>query len=169
LKRTFLYWFPVFLWLTVIALESFLLSSHVTGSFLWRMFQFLHVPMSAETFARFHHLLRKAGHVTGYGILTLLLFRAWYHKFQDSRSRTSAQKYQSIPSHLRLRCAGLAVGITLLTAVLDEWHQSFDPSRTSSVRDVGLDLTGAVLFLSIALFVFRIWQAPTEKLQTLSA
>jgi VanZ family protein len=59
---------------------------------------------------------------------------------------------------LRARCAGLALGLTLLTAILDEWHQSFDPARTSSARDVGLDMAGGVVFLILALFVFRLWR-----------
>jgi VanZ family protein len=50
------------------------------------------------------------------------------------------------------------LGITLITAMLDEWHQSFDPTRTSSVRDVGLDVTGGIVFLLIALFVLRLWR-----------
>ena len=54
--------------------------------------------------------------------------------------------------------AALALGMTLLTAILDEWHQSFDPARTSSVRDVGLDMAGGIAFLVLALFVLRLWR-----------
>lgn len=154
-SRTFPYWIPVLLWLAVIALESFRLSSAVTGTYLWELLRWLHVPMSPETFARFHHLLRKGGHVTGYGILCLLLFRAWFHTL-------SARG-------LKVRCAILALSMTLLTAMLDEWHQTFDPSRTGSIRDVGLDLTGGILFLLVALFVFRLWRAsPLRELDTVS-
>jgi VanZ family protein len=151
--RTFVYWFPALLWLAVIAVESFRLSSAVTGTYLWELLRGLHVHMSPHTFARFHHLLRKGGHVTGYGILCLLLFRAWFHTL-------SARG-------LKLRSTVLALSMTFLTAILDEWHQSFDPSRTASVRDVGLDVTGGILFLIVALFVFRVWRsAPFEKLET---
>ena len=154
-SRTFPYWIPVLLWLAVIALESFRLSSAVTGTYLWELLRWLHVPMSPRTFARFHHLLRKGGHVTGYGILCLLLFRAWFHTL-------SARG-------LKVRCATLSLLMTFLTAVLDEWHQSFDPSRTSSARDVGLDLTGGILFLLVALFVFRLWRrSPLHELDPVS-
>ena len=155
LPRTVTYWIPVVLWLAVIALESFRLSSAVTGTYLWEILKSLHVHMSGETFARFHHLLRKAGHVTGYGILCLLLFRAWLHTLSRSNRR------------LKLHSAALSLGLTFITAMLDEWHQEFDPSRTSSLRDVGLDVTGGVLFLLVAIFVFRAWRnMPVEKLET---
>lgn len=115
--------------------------------------------MSFQTFARLHHLLRKAGHVTGYGILCILCFRAWWHTFAET-----------VPSGIRIRCASLALGITLITAMLDEWHQSFDPTRTSSLRDVGLDVTGGIIFLLIALFVFGLWRrSPLRELQPQSA
>ena len=151
--RTFAYWFPALLWLGVIAVESFRLSSAVTGTYLWELLRWLHVHMSPRTFARFHHLLRKGRHVTGYGILCLLLFRAWFHTLSMRG--------------MKVRCAALALSMTFLTAVLDEYHQSFDPSRTASVRDVGLDVTGGILFLIVALFVFRGWRsAPVETLET---
>ena len=115
--------------------------------------------MSFQTFARLHHLLRKAGHVTGYGILCVLCFRAWWHTFAGTA-----------PSGLRIRCASLALGMTLITAMLDEWHQSFDPARTSSLGDVGLDVTGGIIFLLIALFVFGLWRrTPLRELQPQSA
>lgn len=132
----------------------------MTGSWLWyMMFDVFHFRMSPTTFVRLHHLLRKGGHVAGYGVLCLLLFRSWYHTF-------------SIPAagRLRFRCAGLALGTTLVTAMLDEWHQSFDPGRTASIRDVGLDVTGGIIFLAIALFVFKLWRtAPARHLGTVSA
>ena len=145
--RNFRYWIPALLWLGVIAVESFSLSSNVTGGWLEGLLRLLHIRMSADTFDKFHHLLRKAGHVTGYGILCLVLFRAWYHTL-----------FESARFHLRVLCAVLALGMTLATAVLDEWHQSFDPARTSSIWDVGLDITGGIIFLFVALFVLRLWR-----------
>jgi VanZ family protein len=137
----------VLFWLAVIVYESARLSSNVTGIYLWHFLGWLHVPLSAQGFSELHHLLRKAGHVTGYGILSLLAFRAWFHTLGDLLQKS-----------LRLGCATLALGLTLLTAILDEWHQSFDPARTSSVRDVGLDMAGGITFLLFALFVFRLWR-----------
>ena len=52
---------------------------------------------------------------------------------------------------LRLEAAGLAVSCTFVIACLDEWHQSFLPSRTGTFRDAILDGT-AGLVAQIALF-----------------
>ncbi len=144
------YWLPVLFWLAVIAVESFSLPSNLTGSWLAQILAALHIRLSPEQFAEFHHYVRKTGHFVGYGILCLLSFRAWFHTIAD-RSANRAR-------HLRFQSAAFAIGITLTTAILDEWHQSFDPRRTSSVLDVALDLSGGLLCLLVALFVFRIWR-----------
>lgn len=39
------------------------------------------------------------------------------------------------------------LGIAVVYAALDEWHQSFVPSRQGSVVDVMIDTAGAVLAL----------------------
>lgn len=146
-------------WLAVIVYESTRLSSNVTGAYLWHILRWLHVPLSAHAFSELHHILRKAGHVTGYGILCLLAFRAWFHTLGGVLHKS-----------LRPRCAWLALSLTLLTAILDEWHQSFDPARTSSARDVGLDMVGGAVFLILALFVFRLWRtSPTPHMEAVSA
>jgi len=175
-RRNFRYWLPVLLWLGVIAFESFRLSSDVTGSWLWRIIHLLHIRISASQFAELHHLLRKAGHLTGYGLLCLLLFRSWYHTLFDtgeeviagSASKRGRKSARHSPA-LRWRCVALALGLTLLTAMLDEWHQSFDVSRTGTPWDVVLDFVGALCFLAIALFGLGLWPTqPVEELEQVS-
>jgi VanZ family protein len=152
--RNFRWWIPVLIWLTGIGLESFRMSSNVTVGWLGRLCHLLHLRVSDTALMELNHILRKAGHVTGYGILCLLVFRACFH---------SAASVHPLSNGLsRVRCSVFALSLTLITAVLDEWHQSFDPSRTSSAWDVGIDMTGAVVFLAFTLFVLRLWQkAPT--------
>lgn len=158
----FRYWLPAILWLAVIALESFQLSSNITGVWLLHVLGWFHIHLSAAAFEELHHLLRKTGHVTGYGILCLLLFRAWFHKLFAGFDTNLVK--------LRFKCAVLALSFTLFTAILDEWHQSFDPTRTSSPRDVGLDMCGGIVFLCFALFVFRAWHhVPAEDMESVSA
>jgi VanZ family protein len=44
--------------------------------------------------------------------------------------------------------------VVFVAASLDEFHQTFVPSRTGSSRDVMLDLTGALFFqIMIAVFL----------------
>jgi len=44
--------------------------------------------------------------------------------------------------------------ITLLFAIADEYHQSLTGGRTPSLQDVLLDMSGAIVFLVIARFIF---------------
>ena len=76
-------------------------------------------------------VLRKFAHAAEYGVLAALLWRA-----------------------LRNELAALVVAVAY--AAGDEFHQSFVPSRGSSLRDVFLDFTGAVFFqLVIAIWLRR--------------
>ena len=157
LVRILPYWLPALLWLVVIALESMFLSSAVTGAWLWKLLRSLHIPMSWNTFSKFHHYLRKAGHVTGYGILCVLLFRACYATFR-TRAEIQSRAPSASDGHSTFPTALLALGMTVITACLDEWHQAFDPSRTSSIRDVGLDTLGGIIFLSFSLLLVKMWR-----------
>jgi VanZ family protein len=137
-------WLPALVWLGVIAYESFGLPSSVTGSLLRDFFTRLHIYLPAAPFDFLHQLLRKSGHFIGYGILSLLLFRALYYSLDSARFSLMT---------FRLRCAGLALGGTLLTAVADEWHQSFDTARTGTPKDVALDVAGGATALLLAFLV----------------
>jgi VanZ family protein len=79
-------------------------------------------------------------------MLSLLLLRGW---------RATLGR---VPT-LLLRAALLAWLGTLSVAALDEWHQSFIPSRTGTVRDVGLDSVAGVAFLVVA----YLWLRRTEN------
>ncbi len=94
------------------------------------------------TFLVFHHYLRKTGHVVGYGMLSLLLLRGW---------RATLGRLQA----LLLRAALLSWLGTVFVAAMDEWHQSYIPSRTGTVQDVALDTVAGVIFLLAAYFWLR--------------
>jgi VanZ family protein len=80
-----------------------------------------------------HHMARKSGHFTGYGLLCLAWLRAWL--------LTLALR----PGPWwRMRAAVLAVAGTALVASLDEWHQTFLPTRTGMFSDVVLDTIGGM-------------------------
>jgi VanZ family protein len=93
-------------------------------------------------FLRFHFYLRKTGHVIGYGMLALLLLRAWRATLSHSRGWLG-------------RVGILALVGTAIVASLDEWHQSFIPSRTGSISDVLLDTAAGLIFLAMALLWVR--------------
>jgi VanZ family protein len=138
-------WIALILWLIVIAIESTAyLSSQNTSRFLY---PFLHFLFGIEyvRFAPFHFFLRKAGHVFGYGLLSILFFRA----FRETLPATSGVRWT-------LRWANIAVLGTALVASLDEWHQSYIPTRTGTVHDVILD-TCAGIAAQLAVFFFQRW------------
>ena len=126
-------WIAATLWLILIAIESSaLLSSHNTSRILYPLLHFL-FGMDWEHFEVWHFFIRKSGHVVGYAILSALLFRAW----RATLPAMSDAKWTP-------RWATIAILGTVLVASLDEWHQSFIPSRTGRWQDVVLDTCAGV-------------------------
>ncbi len=148
LKSLLRIWLPVVLWLVVIAIESTnLMSSAHTGSVLYSLLKTIFGPIDPHRFDVFHHILRKTGHFTGYGILGLLFFRAIQHTVLELQCNISPTR-----ENKRQRVFGWACEAVLCTAgvaALDEWHQTFIPSRTGAVHDVVLDTLGAIFILAI--------------------
>jgi len=140
-------WIPAILWLIVIAIESTgLAGPQNTGRILYPVLHFL-FGVERLRFGHWHFYIRKAGHVVGYGILSILLFRAW---------RVTLPVVKSSSPKWTIRWANIAVLGTALVASLDEWHQSFIPSRTGTVHDVILD-TWAGLGAQILLLLWIRW------------
>lgn len=138
-------WIALILWLIVITVESTsYLSSHNTSRFLYPLLHFL-FGIDYATFKPVHYFLRKGGHVFGYGLLSILLFRAW-------RETLPAQG----GARWTLRWAAIAGLGTFLVASLDEWHQSYLPTRTGTVRDVILDTCAGAAAL-LAIFLVQLW------------
>jgi VanZ family protein len=138
-------WIAAILWLIVIAIESSdLASAHNTGRILYPILHFL-FGLSHAAFDPVHFYIRKCGHVVGYGLLSILLFRAW----RETLPGVSSAKWT-------FRWGNLAVVGTALVASLDEWHQSFIPSRTGRWQDVVLD-TCAGIGAQVLLFAVRLW------------
>jgi VanZ family protein len=126
-------WIAAVLWLILIAIESSaLLSAHNTSRILYPLLHFL-FGMDWEHFEVWHFFIRKSGHVIGYVILSALLFRAW----RATLPAMSDVKWTP-------RWATIAFLGTALVASLDEWHQSFIPSRTGRWQDVVLDTCAGV-------------------------
>lgn len=126
-------WIAAILWLIVIAIESTAyLSAQNTSRILYPILHFL-FGISRASFEPWHVFIRKSGHVFGYGLLCILLFRAW----RETLRRPGNSKWT-------WRWATLAVLGTALVASLDEWHQSYIPSRTGRWQDVVLDTVAAV-------------------------
>jgi len=121
-------WIAAILWLILIAIESTaMLSANNTGRILYPLLHYV-FGLGWEPFEVLHFYIRKSGHVIGYGTLSILLFRAW---------RATLPALDDVK--WTFRWANIAILGTALVASLDEWHQSFIPTRTGTVRDVVLD------------------------------
>lgn len=143
-------WVAAGLWMVLIAIESTaLLSSSNTRFILYPILHFL-LGLDLARAEVWHHYLRKAGHFVGYFVLSVLLFRAW---------RTTLRA----PSLWTLRWATIAFFMSALVASLDEWHQSYLPSRTGRVADVVLD-SSAALSAQILIFLFLcLWRSARRE------
>ena len=136
-------WWPAVVWIGLIAFESTdFFSAENTGTVLYTILTRLFGHINFYHFLVFHHYLRKTGHVVGYGMLSLLLLRGW----RATLGRDHA---------LLLRAALLSWLGTACVAAMDEWHQSYIPSRTGSVWDVALDTVSGVAFLVVAYLWLR--------------
>jgi VanZ family protein len=138
-------WIAAILWLILIAIESSaLLSARNTSRILYPVLHYL-FGLDWDRFEVWHFYIRKSGHVIGYGTLSILLFRAW---------RATLPALDNV--NWTFRWANIAILGTALVASLDEWHQSFIPSRTGTVRDVVLDTCAGV---AAQVLVFFWWKS----------
>ncbi len=145
-------WWPATIWIGLISFESTdYMSAQNTGSLLYDLLTRLFGPINLYDFLYWHHYLRKAGHVVGYGMLGLLLLRAFRMTFANR------------PEWIKLLPVFAWLG-TALVATMDEWHQSYIPSRTGSVSDVLLDSAAGLLALVLAYIALgRPAPAPLNK------
>jgi VanZ family protein len=82
-----------------------------------------------------HYLIRKTAHFTEYALLALLAARA----FRASRVALLGRLWPLT-----------AFALVACVALLDEYHQSFLPSRTGTIYDSLLDMTGGATALAFA-------------------
>jgi len=118
------------LWIGVI----FFLSSEQgsmaqTSRFIRPLLHFLFPTASEETIQFYHACIRKAAHLTEYAVLASLAFRTF---------AVFGNRYRYL----------LSAALVTLIAAIDEFNQSFEPSRTSSPYDVLLDMAGGLLALA---------------------
>jgi VanZ family protein len=130
-RRELNYWLPPIGWATVILLASTdLFSSSNTSGVLQRIAVtiFGH-QLAPATAATLNFLMRKTAHLTEYGILSALTFRALRGEQRSWNPRWAIG----------------AIVFAAAIASIDEIHQSFVPSRTGTWHDALLDTAGAAI------------------------
>ena len=135
-------WIPTLLWLCVLALFSTdTFSAEHTGSVLSKIIHALFGRISRHTFQEIHFLVRKAAHFVSYGTLGAFAFFSWRATFPAARP-------------WKFLWAALGLLTAFAAGSLDEFHQSFVPSRTSNFHDVLIDTAGGLFFqIMIALYL----------------
>ena len=143
MRRFLKYWLPLLIWVCVIFLGSTdMLSAEHTSRFMVPFLLWLKPGMSPDRILFIHIVMRKSAHVSEYAILAILLWRALR---SNPTLRTN-----------RPMLLGAVLFASAVFAASDEFHQSFVKSRTPSVRDVALDVAGAVFaLLIVAIFADR--------------
>ena len=130
-------WIPAAVWMAVIFLFSTdLFAASNTGSWVREMVSRWFPSLSEAWVSGLHHALRKSAHVFAYGVLSAC------YSFALSGGERLCR-----PNRRR---AVAAVGLSILYACTDEWHQSFVPGRTPDLRDIVADGSGAALALGAA-------------------
>lgn len=136
--RRFWRYGPLVLWLLFISFASTnQFSASNTSEILRPLLLWFFPNLSESRLAAVHFLTRKAGHFTEYAVLAFLTRRAFI---------TS--------SHAFLQRNWFQLGLLLVVTygLLDEFHQSFVPSRTASVYDSVIDIAGGLTVLLIYRF-----------------
>jgi VanZ family protein len=136
---------PPIVWAVLIFIGSGdLLSGSHTGGFLLKPLRWLLPHASEATLGAIHFWIRKAGHLTEYGILAGLTARAF---------RTSSVEF------LRRGWFWTALTVAVVYSLSDEFHQSFVPSRGASLHDSMIDSVGGLLGLTIVWW----WHRRSQK------
>jgi VanZ family protein len=133
-------WLAVLLCIAVIWMfsgESF--SAASTSGLLEPLLRWLYPEISWQAILRAHFFARKAAHLTEYAVLAVLAFRALRLSLDVSTPRV----------------IGLAMGLVIVVAGLDELRQSFLATRTGSLGDVAINFTGGALGVVLIVVLHR--------------
>ena len=129
------HYLPLIAWLVFISFASSDdFNAGNTSRIIGPLILWLFPNTSPDTLTFIHFITRKIAHFTEYAILGFLAARAF---------RTSPR-----PT-IKRRWFLISVALVVVYALLDEYHQSFVPSRTASIYDSLIDMSGGLTALII--------------------
>jgi VanZ family protein len=132
---------PLLVWIGFIFFASTgNLSAPNTSRIIRPLLLWLFPDITEAALVQAHFLVRKAAHFTEYAILALLAARAFL---------------SSSKIFLRRRWWLVAFSIVASCALLDEYHQSFVSTRTGTIYDSLIDMTGGACALAAAAALWR--------------
>ncbi|SRR5258708_6449295 len=130
MMRRFGYWLPaICIALMISGFSTSVFNGEHTSRIIMPLLHWLFPVASQNTLHLLHSGIRKAAHITEFGMFSASVF----HSLRGE--------------HLgwRLEWAVIALLIAAGYAGLDEWHQSFVPFRQARIADVLIDSSGALL------------------------
>ena len=134
-QRRFWRYGPLVLWILFISFASTnQFSASNTSAILRPLLLWFFPNLSESRLAAVHFITRKAGHFSEYAVLAFLARRAFI-----TSSRAFLQRYWF----------QLGLLLVVIYGLLDEFHQSFVPSRTASIYDSAIDVAGGFTVLLI--------------------
>lgn len=121
---------PLLLWIAFISFASSgSFSASNTSLIVGPLLHWLFPNASPETLDVVHGIVRKIAHFLEYALLGVLAARA----FRGSPKTA-----------IRGRWLVICVALIVVYALVDEYHQSFVPSRTASIYDSFIDIAGGL-------------------------
>lgn len=131
------FWLPLLIWVSwIFFASSDVMSADHTSRYLIPFLRWLKPDIAPQTIVSIHFFIRKCAHLIEYAILAVLLWRAIHHQSAKWGSRFAF-------------AAAMVLVIATICAAIDEFHQSFVASRTSSSHDVVIDGCGAFVGLTL--------------------
>lgn len=126
---------PLVAWLAFISFASSnSFSAANTSRIIGPLVLWLFPDTSPERLELIHFITRKLAHFSEYALLGILAARAF---------RTSPH------AALHRRWFIVSIALIIAYALLDEYHQSFVPSRTASIADSCIDIGGGLTALIV--------------------
>lgn len=135
---------PLILWLGVIVWTSSGSASMTNTSRIIRpLLEFLFPEAPDATLLIYHGYIRKFAHFAEYAALAF-----WASMAFSTSSVKFLQKYWYLAAFV----------LVALIASIDEFNQSFDASRTGSLYDVLIDISGGLFMILVFAVIKNLWQ-----------
>jgi VanZ family protein len=145
------FWLLALLWTGLIlwaGSDSYSLAK--TSRFLLPLVRWLLPDANSQIYWDVIFAIRKAAHLIEYAVLAWLTWLALFSTFRGSV----------------IRFAGLALAWVVVIASYDEIRQGLIDSRTGSIVDVAIDLSGGILALALAIAYTRFMQPERGSVAT---